>query len=632
MTPEATTGSGGRQRPWPIAVAVLCGLLMLIAAAGLRPIVTGDGPEYLFMVQAWQDHASPDLRDEDIAAAEPILARNGFAAQDPHRGFFQANNGRHYSWHFWLYPALVVPAKVFIGLVGGNPLAAFQVTNVLLLLLALVVVWPGRERDVEEQFRGWVFVALAACSPVLWYLRWNSAEVFSWAAVMTSLVYLQRGKTGRAALLASLGATQNPPILLLALFILGLAIAGRKRKQIAWTAAAASLSMLPFVFSMLTFGVPNLITDKGMSSLSFVSAARFWSFFLDLNQGVLPYAPVLLVLLGWCLVFAIRNKRRMELGLASVMMGMVLLTATTGSWNCGAAGMLRYAVWILPLLAWIVARLLPLNRVSYLVVLGALASQLLVVMLHDGSMDNDRFRPLARVALGQTPRLYNPVHEIFAERAMGGEGDRALSQLPIPFVRDDGEITKLLADGDSLDRVAELFTVDEERWEPLRASYSERSGLFYVHPPRGLIRLAVPAPDEPSPSPDDVRRFLTVSHVESPAKTDSPRMSVVATVHNDGGPRFWGRIHGVTNALNVGSRVRDASGIVTADSGWTPVPYGLAAGDTTQVTIPVTLPTEPGHYAVDVLPVVDWVAWGIRGTTIQVRVEDGDGYRAVIGP
>jgi len=612
-------------------VAAFCGLLMLIAAASVRPIVTGDGPEYLFMVQAWQDHASPDLRDEDIAAAEPILARNGFAVQDPHRGYFQGRNDRLYSWHFWLYPAAVVPAKALLSLVGGNALAAFQVTNVLLLLLALVAAWPRRDDDVEEQFRGWIFVVLAACSPVLWYLRWNSAEVFSWAAVMGCLALAQRGKLAPAALLASLGAVQNPPILLLAMFVLGLAVAGRRRKQIAWTAAGASLSLLPFLFSLVVFGVPNLIAAQGMSSLSFVSAGRFWSFFLDLNQGVLPYAPVTLGLLCWAMWIAIRRKRQRELALASVMMGMVLLTATTASWNCGAAGMLRYAVWILPVIAWLVARLLPLTRTTTLLVMGALATQMLAVVLHDGTMDNDRFRPAARVVLDHAPRLYNPVHEVFAERTMGGEGERALSQLPIPYVREDGEVTKLLVDDASLGAVAHRFDVDPERWETLRASQPERSGRYYVHPPRGLVRLPVPAADTPPPTAAEVHRHLSVTDVEAPATTDTPVLRLHVTVANEGGPHFWGRIHGVLNALNVGTRVRDAGGIVTPDSGWAAVPFGLGPGETVQVTVPITLPRRPGSYAVDVLPVVDWVAWGSLGTTIQVRVEDGEGYRATVG-
>src|SRR5262249_6257477 len=210
-------------------VAFLIAAAALIVTCALRkPVRTGDGYEYFSTLQAWFDHGSRDLRAEDTSRLASLLAKSGIpAADDPRAGFFESpRNHRSYGWHFFAYPLVAVPAKAVLHLVRGNELAAFQVTNAVLLAVALyVLLFRCRTAPLRKRL---LIAGFATLSPVLWYLPWTHPEVFIWAMVLLAMAFLDESRPALAVLFAALGALQNPPLAILAV---ALAVASFRRAR-----------------------------------------------------------------------------------------------------------------------------------------------------------------------------------------------------------------------------------------------------------------------------------------------------------------------------------------------------------------------------------------------------------------
>lgn len=224
-----------------------------------------------------------------------------------------------------------------------------------------LVFWSGL-----GETRSRVFAAFWILSPVTWYLAWPSAEVWSASLVVLSIVLFTRGRYAWAVLLASLAATQNPPLLV---FVAMIASVGSYRahkddglRAVPPILLAAGVALLPNVFYFMTFGTFNLITATGGASPRLIAGSKILSLFFDLNQGILVYAPVLLLV--WFITFVLSVVRRSWLGLAlaATTLLMAALTAMSANWNSGGVGITRYAIWILPVLAWNVLEVLQPER------------------------------------------------------------------------------------------------------------------------------------------------------------------------------------------------------------------------------------------------------------------------------
>src|SRR5262249_44322357 len=141
-----------------------------------------------------------------------------------------------------------------------------------------------------------LLAGIAAVSPVIWYARWPSPEAFTWSFVLISLVFMSKRQYVGAAAAASLGAMQNPPVLFLAAYAVVLSCRERRLPQFLMTSATSLLSFLPNLFFYYHYGQLNLIATHDCTDLAGISLRRTWSFFTDLNQGLLPYLPVTLIL------------------------------------------------------------------------------------------------------------------------------------------------------------------------------------------------------------------------------------------------------------------------------------------------------------------------------------------------
>ncbi len=486
----------------------------LIAFAVRKPVRAGDGLEYWATLQAWSYHGTPEIRPRDLQRLTRLMERNRL---DPDATVESVTlvptaEGVRHGVHFWMYPLLAVPAKRVLRLIGGDELAALQVTNFILFALTVYALLFAGSADRR---RRWSFAALVVVGPVLWYLPWPHPEVYTWAAVCLALLLLREERYGLAAFAASLGALQNPPVACLAALVVGSALARGTRWQIGAAALGASASLIAPLFYLVHYGEPSVLNRVGSVDLGLISPGRVASLLFDLNQGLLPYAPGLLVLGAIALVVLVRRRSWQALAVVATALAMAAVCGSAPNWNCGGAGILRYAVWIAPLLAWAIVEL-PWPRPWAIGALGAtLAIHAAIVLAGSSAERSLAHTPLAAYVLEHAPALYSPEPEIFAERQLQAE-QPFRSKLPLGFTSPSGQVTKLLLDACSVTWLPLRFRVDPAYLEAVRRSHGARPGLFYLEPPPGTVWRATPR------LPDQVTTtfFSTCSYGEAPYAAD----------------------------------------------------------------------------------------------------------------
>ncbi len=417
----------------PLALSVAA-LVLLVAAALRLPLRPhGDAGEYLLMLESWHRHGSPELQPQDRESLRGLLAREGLAIDEDRvlPNYHDGRDGRLYAYHFWAYSLAGVPARHLLEARGLSPLRALPVTNALLFGLALVAVallpWTGSRRLALG--------GLLLLSPALGFLMWPHPEVFTFALVALALVLAARGAHAAAVLAAALASLQNPPlVLLVALLWAGAALAAwRKRsmgKAVLATLAAIP-GMLPAAFFQWQFGVFNLSVRPSEAAES-LSALRALDLAIDPNLGLLPHAPLVLLLAVVAALGALRARRAMPALLVLVLLPLLAFATTANSnWNNDTAGPSRYVVWMLPILAVVAAGELalgpsrPLGRAAGWALALAVAWQAAAMGVRGGPLAGSDFlehSPAARLVLDHRPSLYRPAPEVFVERTLHHEG------------------------------------------------------------------------------------------------------------------------------------------------------------------------------------------------------------------
>lgn len=476
--------------------AALAGLLLLVM---LRqpPILTGDGREYFAMLAAFRQHGTPDVRAQDVEATTRLAAANGYDAGEIQTGFFPARDGRLYGYHFWFYSLLAVPFDSVLRLIGRSGFRSFQLLNASLVLGAIAVVLSLRSIPRNRRV---ALVALAVISPVLWYVRWPHPEVSSWAFSLIAVACLLAGRHTAAVLSASIASLQNPPLIFLAAATGAVALCKRENwrvHRLVGLAAALAVGLIPSAFYLWKFGTPNLIAKLGYSRVELITPTRVASVFFDLNQGLLPYAPVLLVLALFGVFRIFRRPDVTKVALLLALLVAVVSASTTTNWNSGCDGLMRYGVWMIPMVAGLALPVSISERGRAIVFAFALTFQTFLVVFDpltcQAQQPGGRAPYLthslpARIALCHLPRSYNPEPEIFVDRTIGRDFGQLHWPLPVAFSC-DGRVTKILADRTTLPAIVRDYEVDPAWLLSEQQAMADQMGLFYVHPPSGAVKV-----------------------------------------------------------------------------------------------------------------------------------------------
>ncbi len=416
----------------PLAVSVAALVLLVVAALRLPLRPHGDAGEYLLMLESWHRHLSPELQPQDRESLRGLLAREGVAIDESRvlPNYHAGRDGRLYCYHFWAYSLAGLPARHLLEARGLSPLRALTVTNALFFGLALVAVallpWTGPRRLALG--------GLLLLSPALGFLMWPHPEVLTFALVALALALAAGGWHAAAVLAAALASLQNPPLVLLtALLWAAAALAAWQRRSLgtAFLATLAALpGLLPAAFFRWQFGVFNLSVRPSEAAES-LSVRRALDLAIDPNLGLLPHAPLTLLLALVAALGALRSRRVKPVLLVLVLLPLLAIATTAnGNWNNDTAGPSRYVVWMLPLLAFVAAGEMalgparPLGRAAGWGLALAVAWQAAAVGVRGGPLARSDFLEhswAARLVLDQRPALYRPAPEVFVERTLHRE-------------------------------------------------------------------------------------------------------------------------------------------------------------------------------------------------------------------
>jgi hypothetical protein len=463
------------------ALLALTICLLLVNAALNRSIaLVGDGHEYALMSEALLTRASPELRIEDIDSVEADMRAARTTLQLPWAnqlrdvvsnrkpagyGYFLANNGHYYSYHFWLYPLLNVPALAAVKVLNLSPTLSFVLTNSAIVLATIGIILSCSRLLPVVRVGLAVLYALAGTT---YYLNWSHPEILTFSFLLAGLITVGSSRYFLSALLLAAAAQHNPPVGLAAAAVLtyGLwneALDWRRtgRFPFAGTArlliATAMLVTSPLFFQIL-FGTPNLIKSTGYAVSSLISVDRLVSLYFDLNQGMvrsIPWVMALLVMLLMIDVF--RRKwfdRRNWIGVLSLLalsVAMAVPCLMTINWNSGAVVVMRYAYWVsVPVVLALILLVAEMPRVALRVVLTVVIVGQLLLVTKFGIYGLDEVHIVhsreSLSAMKRFPHLISPVPEIFAERTQHYEG---MQNDSLYLVVRNQRLKKVLVHGDS---------------------------------------------------------------------------------------------------------------------------------------------------------------------------------------
>jgi hypothetical protein len=458
--------------------------------ARLPPRLAGDAWEYWYQAESFHRHGTPELWPEAMAAVNAWCRRRG--VDEPPRepyAYFTAPDGRKYGAHFWAYALSAVPAKEYLRRTGGCELTALALTNAGWIVLALAVTLFGSSAPPAQRL---ALAALATVGPVVWYLTWPGAELFSWALALMAVVAYRDRRDGWAGAAAGLAATQNPPLIFLGGAAVLAAACGRRWRAAAAAAAGTALGLMPFAYFQYHFGKPSLIATE-LSVLDNLSWVRTWGVVGDFNQGLLPYVPLLVAgaAVGVARSAMVGNTRGLILAAAGV--AVAVGTEVAGNWNSSGEGLQRYLVWVLPIAAGVaVEGIGGSRRLAAFAAVAALAHTAILVAYERTDLRYHgylRHSPPAEWVLTHWPRAYWVDPEVFTERQRNRDGfPHDPPDLPVAHVRPDGTVSKLLLDAGSVEKVGERFMADPSYLAALRVRAAAEPGYFYAHPPAGAVR------------------------------------------------------------------------------------------------------------------------------------------------
>ena len=417
----------------------------------------GDDQEYLTMATSFMRHASPDFRaGDDTAMLEALpgsfqrsLGKKFTRGQAPF-AYFASHSGKYYGYHFFTYPAAVAPLRAVL---EGRQKAfrAHQYFNLIALSIALASLLLL----ASQPHVFWPTVSMAFLTPVLWFTTYASTETFVFSLGLLALACHLSGRPVLAILFNSIAATQYQPLALLSLFLCAQWFwVHRSGLRQAWLRALGALAstalvFVPSIFFYTQFGVPNLIAREGLASAKFMSFRKFVGLFIDLNGGMLLYAPGLLLMSAVATVWAISRARRHPWGLGLCVCVLLTLAASTvqRNWNHPTFGISRYVLYaIAPALLFIGGELRERARVSrWLVGLCAFALGLQVLVHRENGWfayranDAAHHSRIAAYVIERWPWLYSPHSEIFCERTTQwcwpdpATGDTDAAHLPVVY-------------------------------------------------------------------------------------------------------------------------------------------------------------------------------------------------------
>lgn len=460
----------------------------------------GDGVEYVLMTESFVNHGSPDLIGSDATnymnklnemgleihrKGEFAKAANIDNERFTHLYYFPSlNNGKIYSYHFWFYSLLAVPARVILEYLQADIRLAHLATNLFLIFWGLWIILNYRKFTWGERV---IFSLFLIFSPLLWYIDWAHTEVYSAVLVFIGIFYYYTDRKYLTLLLVSLASLQNQTLFVLALliFIELLIKNGFGIKNLIKLFFSSFWIIIPLCFYYYHYNDLSLINNEGYIDVNNISLRRLWSFFFDLNQGMIIGFPLIFFLLVGLLIKDLIGKKIKSyyMLLASILLMSLLIMQTT-NWNHGSSVINRYTVWCSVII--VVALFFRIKQLKtwifYTISSIIIISQVFVITMQidysEAKWHANHLNNLSKYVLANYPSWYNPEPQIFMGRVSLYELSSTDSVRT--YTNDSNEIVKMLIKKGALDQL-KLRGINPARVDSLKKEMTHYQGYSYVN-------------------------------------------------------------------------------------------------------------------------------------------------------
>ncbi|NVP02949.1 hypothetical protein HWA77_22320 [Photobacterium damselae subsp. damselae] len=409
---------------FPIIISFFCVYLWSVISSE-EPVIRGDGNEYYLMTESFLNHGSPELLNQDILSAKAKSERDSFTIpyidNKTISGYYESRDRKEYSYHFFSYSLTVLPFKLISEAFGLNDVKSFYLANVFFLVMAVSVIALGKNSFSKKIS----LMLMAIFGPGVFYVDWTHPEVLTYSLLFMGVSFYFSGGRRIFYLLFALASFQNPPVILFSSSILFIdLLRAYKDKKYATTfqsIAITGASLIPSVFYLYHYGSPNLIAREGFSDIANISFERVFGLFFSPASGLIIYNSALLLAFIICITLAVICRKNLTYNMAMIfgILIAVCAGATTHNWNSGMDNVIRYAVWIYPLICMFIISV----SARYCVHISLFNA--IVFVLSTSFVTNLSyvyFNSLSQFIIDKMPRLLAVDYETFCENTAHQDG------------------------------------------------------------------------------------------------------------------------------------------------------------------------------------------------------------------
>lgn len=453
-------GISNKCRWMTMAVVVLFFTIIACSFVKNEPWTIGDGFEYILQTASVQNHLTFGFEQSDLELAKQQFYKEADDLERTYHSMAIGNNGLLYSNHFGAYSALVTIVVILLNALNIYPIYAFRIVNLILWIVAVLVVFIALRADEKKKLG---LILLLLFNPVFFYLTWIHTEMWLFAFCVIGLSFYYNKSYGLGIFFVSIAGMQNLGIVPLAM-VMGVDyicsvfqnvdfknVAGKDIlmiivKKIIPYGIFYIPAALPLITCYIHFGVLNRVAETARENDYLLSKAKDYLF--DLNLGILPYEPIILLAFGVLLIYGMLKKSLSAYFNFLAVFGMIYIVANQLQINCGMEGIMRYNVWILPCMIFYVVmnintEIKPI-RFSFLIGAETIFTACMVIYTIWGSSEYHSylsFAPWTKAIMDNYPELYNPSRGIFYSRAIGQE--MYDNDKPICYVTSDAYLRKV---------------------------------------------------------------------------------------------------------------------------------------------------------------------------------------------
>ena len=123
------------------------------------------------MIISFINHYTPNATISDIEQAKTIFSFYGYNGS----GYFLANNGLKYCYHFFSYSMLGSVVYIILDFLKINIKYIFYIYNSLLMIFMIYYILYITKYSIKLKI---IIIVLSTLNPVLLYINWSHPEVY----------------------------------------------------------------------------------------------------------------------------------------------------------------------------------------------------------------------------------------------------------------------------------------------------------------------------------------------------------------------------------------------------------------------------------------------------------------------